>query len=144
LISYQAGIAIDGDGQFEGTVNGVSTGTGTNVLGDCYQNASCPGTNLLVLPKGGFGSLIFQEAMQDATRTWLVDASKTIQLQGTTVPYELGHQFGLLGDNRRTPPVTFIFKIMDYPRYTNNETDDYGLHPEHINILRRRVKSPGE
>lgn len=56
-----------------------------------------------------------------------------------TVPHELGHQFGLLGDQKRT-----TFKIMDYSNYIGNVVNEESFHPEHINIMRRRVKSPGE
>ena len=52
------------------------------------------------------------------------------------MPHELGHQFGLLGDQ----PGSMFF-IMDYPNTSSPSRVQF--HPEHINIMRRRVKSPG-
>lgn len=158
LVSYQEDFTEDADGAVcdsqgqnclpEGGVSGVGRGPAGC---DCFQTSPCTGHSCLsVVPKGAFGSIIFEETMQDVTRSWLRDGSLVIQNQGTTAPHELGHQFGLCGDNSDSATCTHpktrtgvTYRIMDYPNYPN-ESDDYGFHPEHINIIRKRVKSPGE
>jgi hypothetical protein len=156
LIAYQGDLTLDADGQWlnpdnnmiepEPGVSGVSRGP----LGcDCYLPGPCVGNSCLTtIPKGAFGAMIYQEVMQDVTRSWLA-VGTTIASKGTTVPHELGHQFGLNGDNhdpitgRSTRPVA-TYRIMDYPHRSLNEPDDYHFHEEHINIMRKRIKSPGE
>jgi hypothetical protein len=139
LVAYQGPLLEDADGNIGNNPEGGTSGITTSYsLCDCYQSSSCPGTACTVLPRGGFGSLIYQETMQDVHRSWLF-ANRTFPNIETTAPHELGHQFGLLGDVVRT-----TFKIMDYSDYRNNVVNEVGFHPEHINILRRRVKSPGE
>ncbi len=147
LVAYQGADDSDADGE-AAAVLGTGPPTSVTNLCDCYQSATCVGTICSVPPKGVSGSFIFQEVMQDATRSFLRDAGMSIESKGTTGPHELGHQLGLNGDNR--DPITNLstrtvatYKIMDYP-HRPTETDDYFLHPEHINILRRRIKSPGE
>jgi predicted Zn-dependent protease len=49
-----------------------------------------------------------------------------------TVPHEVGHQFGLKGDDANN-----AFGIMSYG-------DDLQFVPEHLNILRWRISSPGK
>jgi hypothetical protein len=143
LVGYQEATNEDGDGE-----TAVVAGTNPpSILCDCYQSTSCIGTSCTVIPKGGSGALIFQEAMQDATKTFF-SAGQVIRVIGTTAPHELGHQFGLKGDNRDpvtgnpTRPIA-TYMLMDYP-HRPDETDIYELHPEHINLIRSRVKSPGE
>jgi len=87
------------------------------------------------------GSLIFQEVNQDLKRyfTVLQTTPRPFEDIELTVPHELGHQFGLLGDQKRP-----TFKIMDYADYLNSTINDVAFHPEHINIMRRRVASPGQ
>ncbi|HKP70895.1 MAG TPA: hypothetical protein VJV05_16520 [Pyrinomonadaceae bacterium] len=85
--------------------------------------------------------------MQDTTRSYLYYLGLAVENKGTTAPHELGHQFGLNGDNR--DPVTqqrtraFTYNMMDYPDL-KTQPEDYTLHAEHINILRSRVNSPGQ
>lgn len=159
LIAYQGDETEDADGyRFdtgsgtfvpEGANTGITSGFGY-VPCDCYQTGSCIGTSCAaVIPKGGFGSLIYQEVMQDVTRSYLRDANLTVLNQATTVPHELGHQFGLKGDNfdpvtgNNPPRSVATYKVMDYPRIPA-EPEDYEYHPEHINLMRRRVSSPGQ
>ena len=165
LIAYQEDTKEDADGavfnnqtqmfDFDPGVSG--TGRSPTVGCDCYQSATCVGTicptvsqngmSSVIIPRGAFGSLIFQEVMQDVTRSWFRDGNLVIENQGTTAPHELGHQFGLRGDNQDSitgsSTRSFTYRIMDYPHYPM-ETDEYSFHPEHINIIRKRVKSPGE
>lgn len=148
LLTYQGDTNSDGDGE-AGGVSGTTQGPFTTEPAhcDCYLSSNCVGTACSILPKGGFGSVINLEAIQDTTRTWRINANLTTHNQGTTVPHELGHQFGLKGDSINPIPMqpkrgVNTYKIMDYlnrPR----EVDQFELHPEHINILRRRIKSPG-
>jgi len=78
--------------------------------------------------------------MQDVTRSWkFASLSKDIENKPLTIPHEIGHQFGLLGDQVRQ-----TFQVMDYNEYSTNVVNSVGLHPAHIDILRRRVKSPGQ
>lgn len=155
-IAYQGELTRDADGQyFNNQTMMIEPEPGVAGLGraptngcDCYLPGMCVGTSCnSVIPKGAFGSLIFQEVMQDVTRTWLLSGT-TIQNQGTTAPHELGHQFGLEGDNKdpNNPMATrsvATYKVMDYP-HRPTEMDEFELHPEHINIIRKRVTSPGE
>lgn len=111
---------------------------------DCYQSLTCPITNppgapspiCTQIPTGAIGSVLYQEIQRDVTRSWYL-AGHTIQEIETTAPHELGHQFGLLGDQVRT-----TLGIMDYSVFPS--MNSIQLHPEHINIIRRRVKSPGQ
>jgi hypothetical protein len=163
LFAYQGPVLEDFDGAHptlpnnaENALQGISSGQfiiGSEIPPcDCYDSSSCPagaracvhptnGTPLL--PRGDLGSFIFQEVNQDLTRFFKVFAPQTswrnIEEITITVPHEVGHQFGIYGDQKRT-----TFSIMDYSNYIANIVNDIGLHPEHINILRRRVKSPGQ
>jgi hypothetical protein len=49
------------------------------------------------------------------------------------LPHEIGHQFGLRGDS-----LGAVWGIM------NSIPEPLSFHPEHINMLRWRVKSPGQ
>jgi hypothetical protein len=148
LIAYQEDTTLDADGSVFNTQTqmfepepGVSGVGRSPTLGcDCFQNANCPrpSANCTTMVKGAFGSMIFEETMKDVTRSWLL-ASVQTKNEGTTAPHELGHQFGLRGD-----VVGTLFKLMDYPRYSLSEPDDYGFHDDHINVIRHRIKSPGE
>ena len=132
-----------------GSPSTVFTGTQISTC-DCYMSATCPtgGVSCVlpngtpVIPRGGLGSIINQEINQDLTRYFLSPplplTSRVIEEIKLTIPHEIGHQFGLLGDQKRT-----TFRIMDYSDYVGGNINDETLHPEHINIIRRRVKSPG-
>jgi hypothetical protein len=150
LLGYQGNEGEDADG--DDAVLGISKRLLTSTpYCDCYQSAtSCPsivaGTpapvSCSILPTGSFGTIIYQEVQQDFHRTWLL-AGRTFDRIAKTGPHELGHQFGLNGDQFRP-----TFKIMDYSEYTTSTAstviNEFALHAEHINIIRRRTKSPGE
>lgn len=143
LIAYQGGENEDADGELSST-SGISSGSGSaTIVCDCWESASCVGTNCSSTnPQGLAGSLIFQETMQDFTRSYFLALGTQPANKGTTAPHELGHQLGLKGDNKPNRSSA-TFNMMDYPNRTQNQTDDYSLHEEHINIIRRRIKSPG-
>lgn len=146
IFSYQPGVAEDLDNNF---TEMAKLGVTPAVVCDCYSSP-CPRSivpqNLCgnTLPRGGIGSFIYLETSQDSRKLWLNPPSpytpKTFNESETTVPHELGHQLGLLGDQEDA-----LFKIMDYqdPRLTSGNVE-VAFHPEHINILRRRIKSPGQ
>lgn len=159
LIGYQGPLLADFDGlNPSGNANEdarLGVGATQFTIGseipecDCFNSTNCPsgGTACILngmpkIPKGAFGSLIFQEVQQDLKKYFIAPPSpvtpRTIEDIKLTIPHELGHQFGLLGDQIRT-----TFKIMDYSDYVGNVVNDEAFHPEHINIMRRRVKSPG-
>ncbi|HCA59657.1 MAG TPA: hypothetical protein DEP46_16940 [Blastocatellia bacterium] len=165
LIGYQGATLSDFDGvdPANPNVNEAATQgiTGNEFIQatqipncDCFNSSVCPAANPAplvcvhpttgnpVLPRGGYGSLIFQEVNQDLTQyfaTAPIAFRRNIEEISITIPHEIGHQFGLLGDIPRS-----VFRVMDYSNYVNNIVNDVALHPEHINIIRRRTKSPGE
>lgn len=148
LIAYQGEIERDADA--DSTPNsGISTGMPNSLLYcDCYQStATCPSLSpppisCSAIPTGAFGSVLYEEVMQDVHRAWSFRRREFENIK-LTAPHELGHQFGLKGDAFRP-----TFKIMDYSVYTTNPSttvlNEIGLHPEHIKIIRKRTSSPGE
>lgn len=86
------------------------------------------------MPEGGQGSLLFIEAMTDG----FVQGSSDANIR--TAPHEIGHQFGLLGDNseRNQTPST-EFGIMGY----NFIPSTRYFIPRHLNLIRWRERSPG-
>lgn len=81
--------------------------------------------------RGSVGALIYIEAMRD----W--DGTPGRDFKVRTAPHELGHQFGLLGDNSDPTPL---------PNWGIMSGSNQSLYfvPPHINILRWRPGSPGE
>ncbi len=82
------------------------------------------------VPKGSEGSLVYVETIRDFD----ANVDRTIfpnpDFRTRSAPHEVGHQLGLAGDKPN-------FGIM-----TGDETPKFV--PSHINILRWRVKSPGQ
>lgn len=105
---------------------------------DCLNNPVCSSAYVCSTPpKGGIGSVILQEVIRDHNKWYL---PRIITVDKTVAAHELGHQFGLQGDNFNSTS----FEIMDYPNY-NTSTGAAALFvPDHINIIRKRVKSPGQ
>jgi hypothetical protein len=77
------------------------------------------------VPKGTFGSIVFIETQRDIDR-------RGYDLLIRSAPHELGHQFGIRGDDLNVPQ----FGIM-------NPQGALIFGPRHLNILRWRVRSPG-
>ncbi len=155
LIGYQGKENEDADG--DGSNPGISRREpNTDPLCDCVREvndvAPCSGLTCPLetvggvvkpkLPAGAFGSAIYQEVQQDTHRSWLLAQNYNYQNIRTTLPHELGHQFGLKGDIVRS-----TFQIMDYDTLDTlgrPVSNIFGLNPEHINLIRRRTKSPGK
>ncbi|MGH9945909.1 MAG: hypothetical protein ACRD6X_01770 [Pyrinomonadaceae bacterium] len=142
LIGYQAGFApilgLDLDGDpiriqnavlMDGVVGGVSP-TPTDASIDLDDTT----TDSIDVKPGGIGSIIYIEGMRDFDFSILSNPNPppTIipDLRTRTVPHELGHQFGLRGD----VPSFGLMSVNEIPRFV----------PEHINIIRWRLTSPGK
>jgi len=117
-IGYQPDSTADGDPDSETMfVGGLTVTDNGNDLTNDVTNPN--------VPKGAEASIVFLETMRDGVRHGFRNLIKG------TVPHEIGHQFGLKGDDTgfgimsgASPTLTFV--------------------PRHINILRWRVHSPGQ
>jgi hypothetical protein len=110
-LGYQGGTTNDGDPDSEFIIAGITDLDQATASNDATSEAS--------VPRGGQGSFVFLEAARDVDR------------RARPAPHEIGHQFGLKGDDKRTD-----FGIM-------NTTGSLAFVPKHLNVLRWRVKSPG-
>lgn len=134
LLSYQGALEFDNDPDNELTIGGF---TNAPLLGNEVSNAES-------VPEGGHGSLLFLEAMTDHDVSMLrnpgnhddADEGSAFDYKARTAPQEIGHQFGLLGDIEIANAVQ-DFGVMD-PVHTPV------FVRQHLNILRWRVKSPGQ
>ncbi|MEQ1605345.1 MAG: hypothetical protein ABL999_10810 [Pyrinomonadaceae bacterium] len=92
------------------------------------ENSGAPWIDVLYipssLPSGSIGCLVYIENSRDQ------DAALATDYNVRGVPHEVGHQFGLAGDDPG-------FDIMSPTGLTS-------FVPDHINILRWRRKSPGQ
>lgn len=117
-IGYQPSTASDHDPDGESCISGATAGPllyNTNGVNNAAE-----------VPIGGQGSLAYIEAMRDCDEP-------PIDLKLLTVPHEIGHQFGIRGDN--SEPGT-DFGLMGYFGGRN-------LVDRHLNLLRWRRRSPG-
>lgn len=113
--AYQGAADVDDDPNSESTLAGVSL----------VFNATDDVTGAAGVPDGGYGSLLFLETQTDSDRRG-TDARRR------ALPHEIGHQFGLMGDN-----LLFAeFGIM-------NPVGFQTFGPKHLNVLRWRISSPG-
>lgn len=121
-VVYQSGLDDDCDPNEETATGGVTP----SMLGDTLDDA----TNIESVPKGSQGSLVYIETMQDFDR-----ALGNVRLRTKSIPHEIGHQFGIRGDDPdpNNPPD---FGLMD-PFDGRNFVD------RHLNVIRWRRKSPG-
>ena len=146
IIAYQGFVTADADGRIAGGMleppeQGI---TGHRELCDCFMSNVCPrpANSCTTIPTGGDFSLIFEESTQDYDKylgTILPPADFSVKVTEVVAPHELGHQFGLKGDAMGSQ-----FNIMDYPNNDVSNASRVQFHPEHINIMRHRVKSPGQ
>jgi len=92
----------------------------------------------------GVGSLLFMETMRDVDANFVIDNKCPVGaepfMEIGVAPHEIGHQFGLGGDDSCNSKSGAQFGIMSYgvPR------EDLKFVPLHLDALRSRVKSPGE
>jgi len=114
-VAYQPEALTDFDPNTES-----STGGYTIVNGDTDDVSSSAG-----VPIGGDGSLVFIETMRDRVRF------PGSILDTITAPHEVGHQFGLKGD---AAGFGIMFNSSEPPVFVDR----------HLNVLRWRVKSPGQ
>lgn len=125
LLGYQS--SDNFDPPEEGATLGIAP-----PAGDPSTSAVNSVNSWLEVPVGSIGAIIYLETMRDAD---MIDGQN---LRIKTSPHELGHQFGLRGDEY-LPPGQRTWGLMGY-------TDSYDLHlvPHHIRVLRFRSRSPGE
>ncbi|MEQ1604629.1 MAG: hypothetical protein ABL999_07145 [Pyrinomonadaceae bacterium] len=140
VVGYQGRKSQDYDGRISGILEPAQQGV-TAVVDtcDCIGSFSCPQGRIVCssVPIGGNVSLIYLESTQDSDRD-NVGQSYTVRDTSIVAPHELGHQFGLRGDLNGS-----VFSLMDYPNTGISNASRVQLHPEHVNIIRTRVKSPG-
>jgi hypothetical protein len=146
IIGYQPGLTKDFD---NGLTESPTVGVTPAFTCDCLVNSTCPrmaNSNLCsgIVPKGGQGSIVLVETSKDYRTAWLNPPlpymPKVFNEAETTVPHELGHQLGLLGDQ-----ISTDFKIMDYQDPISSSGNvEVKFNSQHINILRSRIKSPGK
>jgi hypothetical protein len=118
-------------------------------VADCLNSSVCPMVDptdpdqtpyitTTRVPEGGEGALVFVETLRDYASKWVVEGKMDEKI---TAAHELAHTFGVKGDR-----AGILWKIMGYPRYNlvPPEIAPLSFHPEHIKILRSRVKSPGK
>lgn len=83
-------------------------------------------TNSAGVPRGGDRTLVFQETSRDIDQLDM----RGDENRRATAPHEVGHQFGLAGD----VPGYHIMSIYESLDFVDT----------HLNVLRWRVKSPGQ
>lgn len=152
VLAYQPGLNSDYDGytncngnvcQSEAPWWGATLRFGQSC--DCLNSASsCPpsGVTCTTMPTGGNGSLIFMETLRDHKEFFQITQGRTITIDESLVAHEIAHQFGIEGDDANSS----VFNLMDYPDINGGSTNGPlpEFHPQHVNILRRRVTSPGQ
>lgn len=122
-IAYQPESAFDRDPDTDRDFKAVqSTLGGTPVISVANEVPS----DCSDLPIGGHGSFIFQEVVRDEFDLFnLAD-------NGLTLPHEVGHQMGIDGDGAGQ-------KIM-----SSALDPEPSFIPQHLHLIRCRVKSPGQ
>lgn len=127
LFSYQGSVIEDFDPSSDSATGGV--GTPSLLTDDSIAGGSA-------VPPGSVGSLIFLETGRDFDDL-LYDENSPVRK--TLVPHEIGHQFGLKGDD-----VNQIFGMMNPYGIDGGTVFNPQFVPRHINVMRRRVSSPGK
>ena len=118
-IGYQGDLTQDCDPYTEGSTGGITVQYG--VVDDV--------TNSSGVPQGGQGSHVYVEASRDGDLAFMLGDDLKVR----TAPHEVGHQFGLKGD-------ALGFGLMSQ----SGSGEPLSLVDRHLNILRWRVKSPGQ
>lgn len=98
-------------------------------------------TNSSQVPKGAKASFLYVEMIQEAATRNLIYGADNYRV---VAPHEVGHQFGLAGDTY--PPGGGVeYGIMSYGNGMVAVNPPYlKFAPAHLNMLRWRVKSPGQ
>ncbi|MDQ3798462.1 MAG: hypothetical protein M3384_03335 [Acidobacteriota bacterium] len=122
-IGYQPGIDKDADPNFATVADTGDVGGNTPALTGNIASSTIP------VPLGGQGSLIYIETISDYIR------SQQITERGLTVVHELGHQFGIEGHRTNDGVMKKAIGLV--------QTADEKFVPDHINMIRWRIKSPG-
>ena len=117
-VAYQPGTNEDSDPDTDDSVGGY---TPPYIGGSTDEVTSSAGVT-----RGADGSLIFIETMRDRVRYPPISIIDTI-----AAPHEVGHQFGLKGD---MPTFGIMFNSTEAPVFVD----------KHLNVLRWRIKSPGQ
>lgn len=119
-LGYQPSVDFDNDPNVEGARGGITPFPGNEE--DSFTD-SVSGPNV---PIGAQASMAFLETMRDKDKVdgfdWMI----------RTVPHEIGHQMALRGDDRDS-----LLGLMA-------PSGALAFVPAHINVLRWRVKSPGQ
>ncbi|MFN0139789.1 MAG: cohesin domain-containing protein [Pyrinomonadaceae bacterium] len=130
--AYQGATGADWDADGEPV---SSTGGSPNPVGDSDNEPN-------IARQGGLGSLIYLETVRDKTR---VVGQGGHSHPGGVVAHEIGHQFGLSGDNcldRRVDPSCQTPGGVDYGIMSYGSTSVF-FDTTHLSKLRSRVHSPG-
>jgi hypothetical protein len=123
-IAYQGSSNRSHDPNFAQNEDDTDVAGQTSVSGVTNSVTSSAG-----VPRGGLGSLIYVETLTDYFRY------RQVNERGLVVAHEIGHQFGIAGHR----PTDAVMK----PSVSSVQSTEEKLVPDHINIIRWRVKSPG-
>jgi hypothetical protein len=118
-IGYQGDPVEDVDPGTEQANGGITTALGTT--DDVTSSAG--------VPQGGEGSLVYVESSRDGDLNLMLGDDFKVR----TAPHEVGHQLGLSGD----APALGIMS-------TSGSGEPLRFVDRHLNVLRWRVKSPGQ
>lgn len=117
-IAYQHALDRDCDPNNERCVAGVTGGSIYDVNDVANEGQ---------VPLGASGSLIYIESMRDGNES-------VTEFRISTVPHEIGHQFGINGDTSDPYPDTG-WGLMGY-------TGGRNFVERHLNVIRWRTSSP--
>lgn len=129
LFSYQGSVIEDFDPLTDDATGGA--GTASLLTDDSVAGGSAA-------PPGSVGSLIFLETGHDFDDL-LYDENTPVRK--VIVPHEIGHQFGLKGDDENNEE---IFGMMNPYGLDGGTVFNPQFVPRHINVMRRRISSPGK
>jgi hypothetical protein len=124
FLAYQPQSLSDLD-PFSDAQQGQGAISGTTLIDIVLDSVASPPNTPSSIPNGGDSSLVYLETTRD------IEVSSMISnYQKVTTIHELGHQMGLKGDASG-------FGLM------SNQSSSITFVDSHLNILRSRVKSPG-
>lgn len=86
------------------------------------------------VPQGGVVSLVFQETGKESVNS---SPPTPVNVRNSTSAHEMGHQFGLGGDDSKGKLGIMSSGALGFER------PSYDFINEHLNLLRSRLKSPG-